>query len=245
MKSLFVVFWLGSAHLWANPAFFNLPTNRFDAIGTGSGDSLELQFRLVSGGKAAGLNAPIAINQRDSLSLQILRLYLSNFVFRKNEAIAFEEPNSCHLLDLEEENTLKLTFPGLKAADFDQIQFKLGIDSLTNVSGALGGDLDPTKGMFWTWQSGYINAKMEGIFERCPTRNHEFQFHLGGYQAPFQSVQTIRLSTPKATKLTLQLDLTSFFENVDWTTKHNIMSPGKEAVELSKLLANCFSVHAD
>ena len=75
----------------------------------------------------------------------------------------------------------------------DKIKFNLGIDSLTNVSGVMGGDLDPTKGMYWTWQSGYINFKMEGSSAVCPTRNHEFQFHIGGYQDPFYAMQTLEL----------------------------------------------------
>jgi hypothetical protein len=46
----------------------------------------------------------------------------------------------------------KLSFDLPTYLKYDQIQFQLGIDSLTNVSGAMGGDLDPTKGMYWTWQ---------------------------------------------------------------------------------------------
>ena len=59
---------------------------------------------------------------------------------------------------------------------FSKLKFQLGIDSLTNVSGAMGGDLDPTKGMYWTWQSGYINMKIEGKSNSCKTRKNQFQF---------------------------------------------------------------------
>jgi hypothetical protein len=196
-------------------------------------------------GKKVVLDAQMRSQGGDPLKLNTLRFYLSNFVFLKNGAVVFEEKNSFHLLDLEDENTLDLKFDALEGRDFDGLRFKLGIDSLTHISGAMGGDLDPTKGMFWTWQSGYINFKLEGTFKKCPTRNHEFQFHLGGYLAPFQSVQSVQVKIPKGENLVLQLDLSPFFDQVDWVKKYSIMSPCKESVEASKVLANSFSVHAE
>jgi hypothetical protein len=202
----------------------------------------QLPFRAVFQGKEIKLGTPLKHKKNEELTLQTLRFYLSHFIFLKNGKPVFEEKDSYHLLDLEAENSLLLAFKGSENLDFDQIQFKLGIDSLTHISGAMGGDLDPTKGMFWTWQSGYVNVKVEGVFEKCPTRNHEFQFHLGGYLAPLQTVQSVRLNAPKSKKLQLQLDLTPFFEKVDWAKKYSIMSPSKEAVILSKVLADSFSI---
>ena len=59
----------------------------------------------------------------------------------------------------------------------------------------MGGDLDPTKGMYWAWQSGYINFKMEGSCSQCLATKNNFEFHLGGYQQPFYAMQTIELNT--------------------------------------------------
>ena len=207
-----------------------------------SSNALGIHFQPVFQGKKIDLNAAAP---KGAPSISMLRLYLSNFTFLKNGSIVFEERNSYHLLDLEDENTLELKFAGLENLDFDLLQFNLGIDSLTHVSGAMGGDLDPTKGMFWTWQSGYVNFKLEGTYVKCPTRNHEFQFHLGGYLAPFQSVQSVQLKVSKGEKLLLQLDVSPFFEQVDWVKKYSIMSPGKEAVAASRVLANSFSIHAE
>lgn len=208
-------------------------------------------FQPVFDGKKIVLGQSLLSQKQDSFSLQTLRVYLSHFVFLKNDRVVFEEKNSYHLLDLEDVNSLVLEFEVAQSLDFDQVSFKLGIDSLTHIAGAMGGDLDPTKGMFWTWQSGYINCKLEGFAEKSPARNREFQFHLGGYLAPFQSVQEVRLNVPKElstvqklTNLELQLDLAPFFKQVNWAKKHNIMSPSKEAVAMSKILANSFSLHA-
>ncbi len=207
---------------------------------------LDLRFQPVLQGRKIVLNEPLRTAAGDSITVHTLRFYLSNMVFLKNGALVFAEPDSHHLLDLEDEST-----PGFRVdlpagtAGFTEIQFDLGIDSLTNTAGALGGDLDPTKGMYWAWQSGYINVKIEGKSLRCPARNHEFQFHLGGYLPPFQSVQTVRLPVPKTQNLLVDFDLTAFFEQVDWAKKPGIMSPGAEAVRLSQVLAKTFSTHVE
>ncbi len=131
--------------------------------------------------------------QGDSLAIHTLKFYLSNIAFLKNGKEIWREKNSFHLLDIEDLNFLSISFSPGADIEFDALKFDLGIDSLTNVSGAFGGDLDPTKGMYWAWNSGYVNFKIEGYFEKCPARNHEFQFHIGGYMPPFQSLQTIIL----------------------------------------------------
>ena len=213
-----------------------------------AGPDRVFNFKAVFQGKMIGLSQENTENRKsknEAPKLHMLRFYLSNFVFLKNGAPVFEAKNSYHLLDLEDESSLELKFKGLGELDFDQVVFNLGIDSLTHVAGVMGGDLDPTKGMFWTWQSGYVNFKMEGEYGKCPTQNHAFQFHLGGWQAPFQSVQSVRLMVPKSEKLCLQLDLTPFFDQIDWVKKYSIMSPCKEAVAASKILANSFSVHGE
>jgi hypothetical protein len=55
----------------------------------------------------------------------------------------------------------------------------------------------------------------------------------------------VRLTVPKSEKLCLQLDLTPFFDQIDWVKKYSIMSPCKEAVAATKVLANSFSVHGE
>lgn len=220
----------------------------FSSIQTDA-QSFSLHFQPVFQQKNVILDAPLLTVAGDSLALHTLRLYLCNFVFLKKEAAVWAEKNSHHLLDLEDTSTLDLRF-GLPAGmGFDEVKFDLGVDSLTNASGALGGDLDPTKGMYWTWQSGYINAKIEGFFERSTARNHEFQFHLGGYLPPFQSVQAVaikvrRVQNPSDLKFQLDFDLAPFFEKLDWAKRHSIMSPSAEAVRLSEVLAQSFSIHA-
>ena len=98
-----------------------------------------------------------------------------------------------HLIDVFEVDTLKINFKKLDFKKIKMIQFNIGIDSLTNVSGALGGDLDPQKGMYWAWQSGYINTKIEGRSPHCKNRKNAFQFHIGGYLQPFYAIRRVEM----------------------------------------------------
>jgi hypothetical protein len=177
----------------------------------------------------------------DTIHITNLKFYISNIQLLQAKDTLWTEPNSHHLIDILSPTTTTntLNYNG----KFDAIQFNLGIDSTTNEAGAQGKDLDPTKGMYWTWQSGYINFKLEGISKLCPTRKHQFQFHLGGYTAPNNAIQTITLPISNPTqKISLQIHLAQLFKSIDLTKQNEIMSPSQEAVVLAQLIAKAFRV---
>ncbi len=176
----------------------------------------------------------------DSILIETLRFYISNIEFLQDKKVVWQEQNSVHLIDAALSQTLKIATKCPPNLTFDQLQFNLGIDSTTNVSGALGGDLDPTKGMYWTWQSGYINFKIEGKNPRCNTRNHAFQFHLGGYNLLYNALQTIVLDIKKDKEVNIIFDISKFINDIDFVQKPNIMSPCKEAVLMSKKITKGF-----
>ena len=181
------------------------------------------------------------LGDKDSVRIDLVKYYISNIQFLLNDEVVWEERSSYHLVDatVEQSGTLKLNIPvGLK---FNALKFGLGIDSATNVGGALGGDLDPTKGMYWTWQNGYINCKIEGVSSLCPTRKNEFQFHLGGYQSPFNAYQSVTLKTSGSNQTDVVLDIKKVLEAIDLARQNKIMSPGAEAVSLSVIVASAFS----
>ena len=99
-----------------------------------------------------------------------------------------------HLVDLADSSSSYITLR-LPKGDYDEIQFQLGIDSADQVSGAQSGALDPLKGMFWTWNSGYISFKIEGISPESNEPAHAFTYHIGGYRAPNITVSTVKLFT--------------------------------------------------
>jgi hypothetical protein len=181
-------------------------------------------------------------NDGNAIKFETLKFYCSNIKLLQNGISVFSEQNSFHLIDISDSSSQNIFLKLNKAIAFNQIKFNLGIDSLTNVSGAMGGDLDPTKGMYWTWKNGYVNFKMEGACSTCLPSNRIFEFHLGGYQYPFNSLQKIELNTNDENNLKLILDINKFFNQVDLTKQKHIMSPCVDAVILSQHLANCFSL---
>lgn len=179
------------------------------------------------------------LNSTDSIQITSFKFYVSQLELINGTKTVWIEKGSFHLIDAFDKKTLVLSFPS--DITFTKIKFQLGIDSLTNVLGAMGGDLDPTKGMYWTWQSGYINFKLEGNSNLCKTRHNEFQFHLGGYQQPFDCLQTVFIPMKSSSSITLDMDVAKFLKDLSLSQLHHIMSPSKEAVDLSEKIIESFT----
>jgi hypothetical protein len=146
-----------------------------------------------------------------------------------------------HLFDLE--NNITIYDTSTDKINIEKIGFLLGIDSLTNVSGANQGDLDPTKGMFWTWQSGYINIKIEGDLLREDGSLETFRYHLGGYRHPFVASKNLLFDVKNmSNKINLIVNLSTFIRFAMELGVNNIMSPGYKAKELTELFANVIGI---
>jgi hypothetical protein len=192
-------------------------------------------------------NSDIAfqINKSDSVKITEFRFYISKICFWKSNKQIWMENESFHLIDLLDDSTHKINLKTPDEMMFDKLEFYLGIDSLTNVSGAMGGDLDPTRGMYWTWQNGYINAKIEGTSNVCKSRKNEFQFHLGGFMNPYQCVQKVEMNVDKNEQIQIGIHVEKMIEAFDLAKQTKIMSPSLNAVEISKQLAKCFYLMAN
>lgn len=178
----------------------------------------------------------------EEITIETLKFYISKIQLFQTEKLVYAEANSYHLLDLADSSSFLLHLNIDPKLAYNTLHFTLGIDSLTNVSGALDGDLDPTKGMYWTWQSGYINFKLEGSRKNGGDEK-KFNFHLGGYLPPFGNAQQIKLLLVPNQAHVITLNLASFFKQIDWTSQKDIMSPGAEALHLAKLIQSLFSVN--
>jgi hypothetical protein len=178
----------------------------------------------------------------DDIQFESLKFYISNIELLDNNKIVWQENNSFHLLDGSDSKSMTLLLKTSSNVKYTKIKFNLGLDSTVNVSGAMGGDLDPSKGMYWAWQSGYINFKLEGKSKKCNTRNNEFHFHLGGYAVPYSSIQSITITLTDIKKINITLDLEKMMNEIDLSKQNKIMSPGMEAVLLSKKVCQLFSI---
>lgn len=199
-----------------------------------------IQFKPVFGSHPLSFDSTYYIGSKDSIQFTALRFYVSNIELLNHNKTVWKETTSFHLIDAANEKSMQIHIPS--NVSYDKLKINLGIDSATNVAGALGGDLDPTKGMYWTWQSGYINFKLEGNSNLCKTRHNEFQFHLGGYQYPNNSLQTVFINSKEQATIEIVMDIKKIIEQIHLTEQNHIMSPGKEAIELSEKVINSLSI---
>ena len=188
-----------------------------------------IQFNPVWGSEKLDLDKKYTLKD-DVISISKLKFYVSDVRLKKEGKTIYKTQKKSFLIDLE--SRLKIDFDENMTENFDEIQFNIGVDSLTNVSGAMGEDLDPSNGMYWSWQSGYINFKVEGKSEELSSAHKDFQFHVGGYSKPFETLQMVVLPM-KSSQNVIFLDILQFFTQIDVSRIHSVMSPGEKAVVLA------------
>jgi hypothetical protein len=164
-----------------------------------------------------------------------LKLYLSDFQFEKEtRKQVLVGP---HFIDLEDPNSLGL-FPDFPVAEYQSLRFHFGLDSSYHVSESVDGPLNPMNGMYWAWNSGYIQFKCTGTSSSIPLLDKTFEYHLGGYRQPFETLVPIELVIKGNT---LILDIQPFFEQtVDFSSVQRVMIPGKLAQSYCRELSKSF-----
>ena len=205
-------------------------------------DSIAVNFHLEFNKLPLELNKKYISKAKDTLSIETFRCYISNIQIQYTDNSVFTQKDSYHLLDLENPNSFQIPITKMSDKLISKITFNIGIDSLTSNSGALTGDLDPAKGMYWAWQSGYINMKIEGKSSSCKTRNNEFQFHIGGYLQPNYSMRKVEINYNSNNNVNIGIDLKDFFSNIKLAQINSVMIPGKLAMELANDSVKMFHI---
>lgn len=128
-----------------------------------------------------------------------------------------------HLIDFSDSvsTTVSLRVP---EGIYNEIHFLLGVDSVDQTSGAQTGALDPARGMFWTWNTGYLSFKIEGSSPDSKEPAHGFSYHIGGYRSPNSTVwrmkigthpdQQFRVGKNGTTNLVIPIELDYFFDGL-------------------------------
>ena len=124
----------------------------------------------------------------DTLNFTNIRYYLSNIRLKKADGSWWAQPDSYFLLNLSNGINPSIQISGVPFGEYTEVSYVLGVDSLKNVSGAQAGDLSPALGMFWTWSSGYIMLKAEGLSPNSDSGS--FAYHLGGFSGTQNIVST-------------------------------------------------------
>lgn len=167
------------------------------------------------------------------------QFYLSEIRLIQEGKIVYTE-SGAHLIDFAQADRRGISLHAPQDLAFDEIEFLLGVDSTVQAGGAMGGDLDPTQGMYWSWQSGYIHFKLEGRNPDCGGRNQQYIYHVGGYRGEYNSLIWVKLPIDHTTGALLYLDLDQLLAEQDLSTGYHMMSPGKAALEMAQQIREAF-----
>jgi hypothetical protein len=192
-------------------------------------------------GKLRFIPGEMVVFKGDTLQCSELKMYLGSFSLLKSGKTVAQWPFDYFLVDFSDATTTSFRLPEVPSTDFDEVSFLIGVDSLLQVDGPHGGALDPAKGMYWTWQNGYIYVKMEGTSSQSPAPNHAFAWHMGGYYGALNAVR--RFTFPCSRKhMAITIDWTQFMGAFAMEEQHHIMSPSSAAVRAMQLLQEGVSV---
>jgi endonuclease/exonuclease/phosphatase family metal-dependent hydrolase len=184
------------------------------------------------------------------LHVDLLKCYVGNIeLLDINRQVIGKDSAAYRLLDFSNRNSLNFSIP-INSQKASYIRLTLGVDSVTNAAGVHCCALDPANGMYWSWQSGYIQFKLEGKDKSGQALN----LHLGGFSHAHMSSQTVdipivRLVTlipilppeKRVQNLMIQLELSAFLEEVQTNKEYTLMSPSAHVSNYTKALSTSFS----
>lgn len=170
--------------LFSTLFFTGCSDNEDELSGTGS---LILEFDNVAGEEDLELNTDYVNGSGEQFSVSTLQYFISNIVLIKSGGEEFVVPQDSSYFLVSEESgaSQELKLNNIPAGDYNGVRFVIGVDSLRSTMdiSKRTGALDPaTNGMYWSWNSGYIFFKMEGLSPAAPAEDgNVFIYHIGGF----------------------------------------------------------------
>ena len=178
----------------------------------------------------------------DTVTITKMKFYLSNIVLELEDGTQYKESNSFHLVDAETLSSLEFNLKNVPDIKIKKIGFAVGIDSKNSISEKFDGDLDPALGMYWAWNTGYINMKLEGRSSSCTNVKKEFQFHIGGYLPKQNALQEIELKIDENQIINIEVELSKWLDSLSLKETNSIMIPGEKAIAMARIYKNIFEI---
>lgn len=215
--------------------------------------TMELTFRNVVGNQPLTLNTVTYQNAAgEGFTISAFKYYLSNFSLVKMDNSEVPLPVEYFLVDESDETsrTIRLAAP---KGEYRAMRFLIGVDSIRNVSGAQTGALDPVNGMFWSWNSGYIMAKLEGYSPASTAAENRLTLHIGGFRKEHSAIQEVLLTAPisltvaagRQPQLEIVADADAWFRQpfpVSFATTSTIHVPGEASAKIAANYRNMFRI---
>jgi hypothetical protein len=208
---------------------------------------LQLKFIPIAGNKALVLGDSTyytALNE--PITFRNFLFYVSHIQLIDAKGHTTNLNNAYYLINASDTASLNIQLP-VKPQIITAIQFTIGVDSVKNVSGVQTGTLDPMLGMFWTWNTGYIFAKLEGNSPVSKAPAHYVTYHIGGYKKAENAIRIVTLTINNQNKEVHQIEiganvLSWFSGKTPLSIQINPIchSPGKLAQQIADNYAQMF-----
>lgn len=156
--------------------------------------SVRFEFSNVVGSSPLVLNDVEYLTPgNDPFRVSLFSYYISNIKLIGEDGSRYAEDESYHLIRHENNGSKIFTINTVPSGKYKELTLMIGVDSTRNVSGIQEGALDPVWGMFWSWNTGYIMAKLEGTSPAAGTGGNVFMYHPGGFQTKTGAVVQVTL----------------------------------------------------
>ena len=213
-------------------------------------NNVTLQFVNKVGEKLLNTDSVYTNSFGETFTVRTFRYYISHIILNDDAAGKQQAFDNNYFLVDDADSTSKKIILQTGLANINSIHFLLGVDSLKNVSGVQEGTLDPANGMFWTWNTGYVMAKLEGNSPVAETPQHLFSYHIGGYKKNENTERQIELKLNNPlnganAQITIAANILSWFNALNEIKIANSAfchEPGSLAKKIADNYSKMFSV---
>lgn len=154
---------------------------------------VSIQFKNYVGNAILQLDSTYKNALGQDFTIANFKYYIGYITFKKADRKTYTT-QEYFLINEHEEDSKQIILNDIPEGNYTSIEFIVGVDSLHNCSGLQEGALDPTNGMFWAWNTGYVFLKLDGRAPASKSSGNIFEYHIGGYKQPTNSIRKITLS---------------------------------------------------
>lgn len=214
-----------------------------------SAQPLTLEFKHVVGNKPLVLHDSAYINTwNEEFVVHKFKYYITDVTLYYHKGTKIHVIKDYFLIDEEDSLSKQITLiSNLK--DITAINFVVGVDSVTSNSGVQTNNLDPLKGMFWTWNTGYVFAKLEGQSPQSTAPGKYFSYHVGGYKQGENAIKKISLTVMPSQihgqTIVIKADVLAWFKGNEEVHIHKTPichQPGNLALQIAANYSKMFSI---
>lgn len=219
--------------------------------------NVEIEFEHKVGASSLALNSGTYTNENgDSYTISKFAYYVSNIKLTRADGQTLDIPAEYYLVDAANSASHKIMVKNIPPGEYVEFSFLLGVDSTRNVSGAQTGALDPANGMFWSWNTGYIFLKMEGVSPQSTANGNQLRFHIGGFRES-NNTNALRIIKPsfngnklvvkaKSTSgIHLEVDVNKMFKApnlINFANINTVHMPGMNALKIADNYQHMFTI---